>query len=215
MVSARAEFACAPRRSGARCAMAQPHAPATRRVRNQARRGARGLGRQQAVRLPTRALAPPMPGSGRWHRTVARLAPCQSLAASPAGTGGNCSCPEGRPEYAHIAEYLLVPPRVRTPGSKAQNSGLWSLGGRPPAEHMSLYWTVGHLSSIPDGLLLHSGSWVRAGSGARVGTDGDGRVRWAGGSCRTSGEGRLRIRRNAGIACAAVPACRAGGRGDR
>jgi hypothetical protein len=46
---------------------------------------------------PLRALMQPMPGSGRWRRTAARLALCRSRAASPVSTGGNRSCTEGRP----------------------------------------------------------------------------------------------------------------------
>jgi hypothetical protein len=79
------------------CAVVQPCAPADA-PREETRRAAEhgDFGRRPSG-WPLRALTPPMPGSGRWRRTDARLGLCWSLAASPVSTGGNRSCPEGRP----------------------------------------------------------------------------------------------------------------------
>ena len=94
------------------CAVAQPCAPAGAPGEEQGapwRMGTLAGGRPSGC--PLRALTPPMPGSGRWRWTAARLALCRSLAASPVSTGGNRSCPEDRPgTHAYRRLRGIAPP---------------------------------------------------------------------------------------------------------
>ena len=76
----------------------------TRHVRNQAPRRTGTLGGGRPSGFPLRALTPPMPGSGRWRRSAARLALCRSLAAIPVSTSGNCNCLKTGREHTHIAD---------------------------------------------------------------------------------------------------------------
>jgi hypothetical protein len=122
---------CAAPLQAQECAVAQPSAPADApREEAGALRSTGTLAGGRLSGWPLRALTPPMPGSGRWRPTAARLALCRSRAASPVSTGGNRSCPEDRPGTHAYRRVFACADCIDCPVVCAQIRLLWRAAGR-------------------------------------------------------------------------------------